>query len=294
MVLDVDALSKVAKPTFSPLGGAYNSTQNIVLSCSTSGATIRYTLDGSEPNALSTVYSNPISVNTNLTIKAKAFKVGMSNSDTVSATYIITTSLKVSTPTFSPAGGAYYSSSQNVALSCGTSGAMIRYTLDGSEPSVTSTLYSSPILVNANVTIKAKAFKVGISDSDTATATYTISFPKVSTPVLSPSGGTYNSSQSVVIACNTSGATIRYTLDGTEPTALSTIYSGPISVGSNGIINAKAFKTGMVDSDVASATYMFNASGFAEPISESRSLAWVFVIIVVVGIISLMLFLKRN
>ena len=80
---------------------------------------------------------------------------------------------KVATPTFSPEGGAY-SSSQSVAISSSTSGATIRYTTDGSEPTSSSTAYSDPISVSATTTVKAKAFKSGMTDSDTATATYTI------------------------------------------------------------------------------------------------------------------------
>jgi hypothetical protein len=40
-------------------------------------------------------------------------------------------------PSFSPAGGTY-SSGQTVAISTATSGALIRYTLDGSTPSETA------------------------------------------------------------------------------------------------------------------------------------------------------------
>jgi len=80
---------------------------------------------------------------------------------------------KVATPTFSPAQGTY-SSSQSVAISCGTAGATIRYTTDGSEPTSSSTAYSDPISVSATTTVKAKAFKSGMTDSDTATATYTV------------------------------------------------------------------------------------------------------------------------
>jgi hypothetical protein len=81
---------------------------------------------------------------------------------------------KVATPTFSPAGGTY-SSAQLIVIQCATSSATIRYTTDDIEPSSSSTIYSSPILVASTTTIKAKAFKNDMPDSDTATATYTIS-----------------------------------------------------------------------------------------------------------------------
>ncbi len=84
------------------------------------------------------------------------------------------TTTQVSTPTFSPAGGTY-STSQTVSISCATSGATIRYTTDGSTPTASSAVYSSPITVSSTQTIKAYAVKSGLTDSAVATAAYTIS-----------------------------------------------------------------------------------------------------------------------
>ena len=86
----LDAVEVVAPPTFSPVPGTYSSSQSVTIACSTSDATIRYTLDGSEPTSSSVVYSGPIAVNSGtVTIKAKAFKSGMTDSATASATYTI-------------------------------------------------------------------------------------------------------------------------------------------------------------------------------------------------------------
>ena len=84
---------------------------------------------------------------------------------------------KVATPTFSPAPGTY-TGSVDVTISCSTSGATIRYTLDGSEPTETSTQYTGPIHLTQTTTIKAKGFKTGMTPSDTATGTYTITLAK--------------------------------------------------------------------------------------------------------------------
>ncbi len=78
----------VAAPTFSPEGGQYIGTQNVQISCATPGASIRYTLDGSDPTSTSTLYENAISVATTTTIKAKAF-LGEESSSIASATYTI-------------------------------------------------------------------------------------------------------------------------------------------------------------------------------------------------------------
>lgn len=168
----------------------------------------------------------------------------------------------VATPTFSPAGGTY-SSAQNVTISCSTSGATIRYTTDGSDPTSTSSVYSAPINVAASKTIKAKAFKSGMTDSAIASASYTINgATQVAAPTFNPVGGTYTSAQNVSISCTTTGATIRYTTDGSTPTSSSTQYTGPISVTSTKTIKAIAMASGMTNSAVTSATYTINASGY--------------------------------
>lgn len=79
----------------------------------------------------------------------------------------------VVTPTADPVAGAVTAGS-TVALASGTSGAVIRYTLDGSEPNPTSTIYDGPILINDALTIKAQAFKSGMNASEVLTAAYTI------------------------------------------------------------------------------------------------------------------------
>lgn len=172
----------LSNPTFSPPGGTYSSPQNVMITCATTNSFIRYTLDGSEPSdmpPMSTLYNNrPISVSANTTIKAKAYilpATGTVRSDTASATYTIVAAVeKVAMPTFSPDGGSY-SGAQSVVIQCATSGAVIRYTTSGDEPSSISTVYVGSILVSANTTIKAKAFFAGMTDSDTASAIYTIS-----------------------------------------------------------------------------------------------------------------------
>jgi len=164
----------VATPVFQPAAGIYTSAQTVTITAATSGAEIRYTTDGSEPVASSSLYSSPLMVSATTTIKANAFKSGMNNSATATAVYTISTGQTVASPVFSPAGGTY-SSAQAVTISCATSGAQIRYTTDGTEPAANSALYSSALTVSVTTTIKAKAFVSGMSDSATVTQTYTIS-----------------------------------------------------------------------------------------------------------------------
>ena len=77
----------------------------------------------------------------------------------------------------------------------------------------------------------------------------------VSTPSITPNGGTFLNTQEVTIACATDGATIYYTLDGTEPTDAGSAYSEPLTITSTTTVKAKAYKEGFTESDVASAVF---------------------------------------
>ena len=79
----------VATPTFTPEAGTYNEPQTVSIACATEGATIHYTLDGSDPTESSPVYSEPISIEETTTIKAIAMKEGYDNSAIAEATYTI-------------------------------------------------------------------------------------------------------------------------------------------------------------------------------------------------------------
>ncbi|WP_168735716.1 chitobiase/beta-hexosaminidase C-terminal domain-containing protein [Cohnella fermenti] len=74
-------------------------------------------------------------------------------------------------------------------------------------------------------------------------------------PNFSPPGGTYTAAQTVSIASATPGAEIRYTVDGSTPTATSALYTGPIQVSETKTLTAIAFKSGMSASTAAAATY---------------------------------------
>ena len=168
----------------------------------------------------------------------------------------ITPTETVATPTFSPAAGTY-TSAQNVTIACATAGADIYYTVDGSNPTTSSTKYTAPIAVSVSTTVKAIAVKSGMNNSSVAIAAYTISTPtpdKPATPTFTPAAGTYNAAQNVTIACATEGAEIRYTLDGSNPTATSALFNGPIVIDKTTTVKAVAIKGGLL-SAVAVATY---------------------------------------
>lgn len=77
-------------------------------------------------------------------------------------------------PTVSPADGAKIFCATNVTLACATPGAVIRYTLDGSEPTLQSTRYTEPFeVLGDRVTVKAIAFARNMNPSEVTTATFT-------------------------------------------------------------------------------------------------------------------------
>ena len=381
----------VADPTFSPAAGTYTTAQSVTISTSTSGASIRYTTDGSAPSEThGTVYSGPVSVSSGtVAFQAIGYESGFTDSNVVSASYTINTTLPpAAAPVFSPGAGTY-ATAQSVTMTSTTSGASIRYTTDGSTPSeINGTLYSGPVSISATTTLQAIAYESGMIDSTVTSGTYTIGSassvtindtdsgivytgtwthsagrglgdyqddvhytktngdsmsytftgtgiayitekntdegnvdvymdgvlqqtvdctnatrlvqqtvytasglasgthtlklakasgtfmlvdaltifnstqPQVAAPVFSPAGGTYGTAQNVTITSATSGASIRYTTDGSTPSETAgTLYSGPVSISvSPTTLQAIAYESGMTDSTVTSATYTIGST----------------------------------
>ncbi|MBN1669431.1 MAG: CotH kinase family protein, partial [Kiritimatiellae bacterium] len=81
---------------------------------------------------------------------------------------------------------------------------------------------------------------------------------RVSEPTFNKPHGFYESGFSVVISTGTSGATIRYTTDASEPTAShGTVYAGAVSLNRTTCLRAAAFKSGMTASLIHTRTYIF-------------------------------------
>ena len=156
-------------------------------------------------------------------------------------------------PELSP-GAESFTGSLTVSMSDATAGATIYYTLDGSTPTVSSTVYTTPITIKATTTIQAMAIASGFLQSGVTSETYVASV-QVSAPTFSPVGGSYSTTQSVAISDATSGATIYYTTNGTTPTTSSTKYVGAIAVSASETLEAIAVETGDTNSPVASAAY---------------------------------------
>jgi uncharacterized protein YjdB len=83
--------SPAAAPTFTPPAGTYSTAQSVTISSATAGASIRYTLDGTNPSTTEgTLYSSPVAVNATSTLKAIAYVTGSPASSITSGSYTIT------------------------------------------------------------------------------------------------------------------------------------------------------------------------------------------------------------
>jgi hypothetical protein len=230
----------------------------VTLATSTSGATIYYTTNGSDPTTSSTQYTAAIPVSSATTLKAIAVKSGMTNSSIMTAAYTITPQT-VATPTAAPGAGTY-TSAQNVTLTTITVGAVIHYTTDGSTPTVSSTIYTVPVAVSTSRTLKAIAIKTGMTDSAVLTAAYVINEQQVATPTASPAAGTYDKEKNVSLASATSGTSIYYTTNGSTPTSSSSLFSSAIKIKKDTTIKAIAIKSGMTNSNILTAVYKIKDS----------------------------------
>jgi len=243
-----------AMPTFSLPPGGYTTAQTVTISAPTAGTTIYYTTNGTTPTTSSSVYGGVITVGATETLQAIAAGNGYSASPVAAATYSIGPPAAI--PAFAPSGG-HYSTAQSVTINESTPNATIYYTTNGTQPTTSSTLYTgAAIPVSSSKTLEAIAIAPNYSQSRTITAIY--EFP-TATPAFSVAAGTYTSAQQVTLSDATPGASIYYTLNGTNPSTASTLYTGAITVSATETIKATALAPNDTQSSIAIAYYTISA-----------------------------------
>ena len=244
---------KCATPTITFNGSQY------VISKKESDAKIKYTLDnGTTWNVYTAPFDTPSSA---CTIKAYVYRSGNESDKSDEATFEVT---QVATPAFD------YSAGNSIIITCATDGATIYYTTDETDPSENGTQYTQPLTdanVTANTTIKAIAVKAGSITSaiGTSTVTYGCAAPIIRRGI----GKTFT------MECTypTTGVTIYYTTDGTDPTTSSTQYVSAVSFDdwpitvkaiaiaagySNSVVSEKTINEGLdMDGDV----YLIHSAG---------------------------------
>jgi gliding motility-associated-like protein len=104
----------------------------------------------------------------------------------------------------------------------------------------------------------APDFKLFTTPTPNAANTGAINFytPK---PIVNIQAGFYTSPQTITISCPDPTATIRYTLDGSDPTVTSTLYSGPITISTTKVLRTTAFSANL-PSFTETNTYFINVT----------------------------------
>ena len=164
---------EVAFPAFSPQPGDYVSSVNVKISTSTSGATIYYTLDGTEPTDAATLYDNAtgIILTDTTEVKTIAYADELNPSPVASGIYNVT---PASVPEFSPDPKIEYQDNVTVKLTAEPESAVILFSTDGSEPAQQYNAETG-IPLSSTTTIKTKSLSEdGEFESKVAEATYTI------------------------------------------------------------------------------------------------------------------------
>jgi streptogramin lyase len=156
-------------PTVTFNGFGFASTQYVQLTDSALGATIYYTTDGTIPSTSSTQYLNEIELTKTSTITAFATLPSYANSSAVMGKFYL-----LPAPTISPNGGTF-ASAQQVTMSVGNVPASIKYTTDGSDPTISSAAlwYYEPFTVSTSATVSAAAV-LGGGYGPVSTAKFTV------------------------------------------------------------------------------------------------------------------------
>ncbi len=199
---------------------------------------IYYTTDGSAPTTASTKYEEAFEFDRNGVIKAIAVDPS-GKLDNSNIAELVIDSNTVDDPLIRVENMAV------VIVSDLHAGVHTYYTLDGSEPTETSTEYGAPFMLSGNTTVRARSYKEGYNPSSITDFGYVHSTYTVKTPVISADGNT------ISIAAQTEGSSIYCAVNNNDPVAMS-LYESPFTMSENGIIYAQARKTGMYDSEVVS------------------------------------------
>lgn len=253
--VDVTGSQNIPTVDISPAAGNYQSPLSVTMTIANgaNGDEIRYTTNGTTPSASSTLYTAALSLTTTTTVRAQVFRTGTAQGTPTSVTYTITAA--PSNVTATPAAGLY-ANSVSVTLTGGSIGDEIRYTTNGTAPTATSTLYSGPITVSTTTTIRAQLFNAGAAKGQAMSALYTITAP--SSLTLSPASGTFSNYVVVTISGAAKGTVLRYTLDGTDPKASSTITAGQVTIITSKTLKVQAFLNGVANGQIATGDYTVN------------------------------------
>lgn len=131
----------------------------------TAASRIHYTLDGTEVTPQSPLYAQPFLQIAACTLKARVFKDGMASAAAELALPIF----QVRSPDIKP-NHSFFHESVQIALSCATPNAEIRYSFDKNVAVARWSRYDKPFLLKKSAQLFAQAFKTGYGPSDIASS----------------------------------------------------------------------------------------------------------------------------
>lgn len=274
------AETKCATPTFNLTADAtYTDVQDLVITSTTEGAQIEYTITGDKlTTPITGTEASPATIhltaNDIYLVSAKATKAGLEAS--VQADLMFTIAKKMNKPTFNLTEGAVYGEAKVLEITSDKVGAQIEYTvIGGGNISITKT-EASPVKVtlNQNGDYTVEAFALGMDDyakSDAAGLNFRIELA-AGVPTFSVEEGTYPEAQTIALAPGEGGEKVFYTInDGTEQQ-----YIEPIKLEEEGIYKIAAYTAAtetLAKSASVTKTYIINFP-LDEPYILCENAAW--------------------
>ena len=129
-----------------------------------------YSFDGTNYSATNT--KADCAANSSYTGYVRIAETSTHKASTATSSTQTSPKLTVATPTFMPNGVSGFTGTQSVKISCATAGATIHYTTNGTAPTASSPVYSTPLSLTSTTTVKAIAVMTDMNDSAIATATF--------------------------------------------------------------------------------------------------------------------------
>lgn len=274
------AETKCATPTFNLTADAtYTDVQDLVITSTTEGAQIEYTITGDKLTApITGKQASPATIhltaNDLYMVTATATKEGLDASG--QAELMFTIAKKMNKPTFNLTEGAVYGEAKVLEITSDKVGAQIEYTVvGGGNINITKT-EASPVNVtldqNGEYMVEASVLEMDdYAKSDAAGLNFKIELA-AGVPTFSVEEGTYPEAQTIALAPGEGGEKVFYTInDGTEQQ-----YIEPIKLEEEGIYKIAAYTAAtetLAKSATVTKTYVINLP-LEEPYILCKNAAW--------------------
>ncbi|HDL52634.1 MAG TPA: hypothetical protein ENH32_01520 [Proteobacteria bacterium] len=238
-----------------PKGGKYNHPISVRLT-SEKDAVTRFTVDGSVPGDDSPVYSKPITIKRDASIKFFSMDKAENREGVRTEVYHVLVDNTRPVTIADPSGGLF-NSPVTVSL-IGEKGARIHYTLDGGRPTSRSRSYLKPITFQRSGVLRFFAVD-GAGNRETVREERYVIDTKPPVVKVKPHPGTYGAAINVTLSSNEKGA-IRYETGEREPGPSSPIYHGAIMLTRSMVLKYFAVDEAGNRGKIASAAFVIDTT----------------------------------